>query len=373
MTEETADVKAFLNRCYDEAMSVASGKTNIESALRKDVADMVNVIVKHAESSKGVLAVLFTSLVYKLLNPEQNIRSHQASIKGGYAGRTFDVKYITPFLKAKRFPAMRESGWLTRSLEQKSPYTLDYKGAITPAELKKAFLGLLDYIQSETADVKGVTSYLLQLLIAQRDRNAIDLAVPRNLSIEGIVMLLDKHFHGHYVASGAARLPVIALYAMYQCLFNEGIKRFAGKVLLPLESHTSADARSGRLGDIDIVDADGKPFEVVEVKFDIPVSHDIVVVAKEKIQPSKVERYYILSTRPTDNKDKEIIDNDIRQIKNIHGCQLVINGVMPTLKYYMRLLNDPITFLEKYVGQLQTDKAIKFEHKQAWNELVSTL
>lgn len=43
----------------------------------------------------------------------------------GYSGRSFDTKYITPFMKFK-FPkiAMRESGWLTRSLEQLEPYDL---------------------------------------------------------------------------------------------------------------------------------------------------------------------------------------------------------------------------------------------------------
>lgn len=360
MKEETSDITTFLERCYTDAMKATSGKANIESTLRKDVADKVKVVVKHAESSKGVLTVLLTSIVYKILNPEQDIRLHQASIKGGYAGRTFDVKYITPFLKAKRFPAMRESGWLTRSLEQKSPYTLDYKGAITPAELKTAFLAILNYVQSVDADVQGVLSYLLQSLIIQRDNNTIDLAVPRNLSIEGAIILLDKHFHHHYVAAGAARLPVIALYAMYQCMLDEGFKRYNDKILLPLESHTSADARSGRLGDIDIVDSKGKPFEVVEVKFDIPISHNIVVIAKEKIQPTIVERYYILSTRPMVNEDKDRIENDIKQIKNIHGCQLVINGVMPTMKYYMRLLDNPVNFLERYAELLQTDKAIKF-------------
>ena len=44
------------------------------------------------------------------------------NMEGGYSGRSFDTKYITPFLKQKRFlGAMKESGWLTRSLEQNIP------------------------------------------------------------------------------------------------------------------------------------------------------------------------------------------------------------------------------------------------------------
>lgn len=373
MSEETENVKDFLENRYDAAMIAASGQSGVKCVLNENTVQKIDIVVNYAEGSKGVLTVLLTSLVYKSLHPEQDVRLHQTSIKGGYSGRTFDTKYITPFMKEKRFPAMGESGWLTRSLEQKSPYTFDYKGAITPAKLKAAFLEIMDYINKPDADVVAVLSYLLQSLIIMRDKNNVDLAVPRNLSIEGIMTLLERHFHHHYKAKGASRLPVIVLYAMYQCLFDDGVKRFKDKRLLPLESHTSADVRSGRLGDIDVVNTDGRPFEAVEIKFDIPVSHEIVVTAKEKIQPTTVERYYILSTKPALDEDKDKIASDIRQIKNIHGCQLVVNGVMPTLRYYMRLLDNPVMFINRYVALLKTDKAVKFEHKQGWNDLVSKL
>jgi DNA (cytosine-5)-methyltransferase 1 len=50
------------------------------------------------------------------------------------------------------------------------------------------------------------------------------------------------------------------------------VKRFEGKKLLDIESHTSADSRSGRIGDIDIVDEKGRAFEAVEVKHGIPIT-----------------------------------------------------------------------------------------------------
>ncbi len=49
---------------------------------------------------------------------------------GGFSGRTVDTQFITPVLKKIDLPSMAESGWLTRSLEQPYPYTLDYKGKI---------------------------------------------------------------------------------------------------------------------------------------------------------------------------------------------------------------------------------------------------
>lgn len=365
------DIDAYLSDAYDRAMSAASGQEKVQLHIDTAAQADLDMILSKAENSKGVLAVAMTSLVYKHFHPEQDIRKHQQSIENGYSGRTFDTKHITPFLKSKRFPSMAESGWLTRSLEQKVPYDKNYPGAINPPALKEAFLGLLDKIESGL-NPEPLTDYLLQGLIIQRDKQQIQLARPQNLSIEAIMKLLKAHFSARYASEGASRLPVLSIYAVYACLMPE-LQRFRGKTLLPLENHTSADARSGRLGDIDIVDEDNKHFEAIEVKFDIPIDHNIVEIAKEKIHPAPVKRYYILSTAEPKKEDMSRIENDIRQIKNTHGCQLIINGIYPTLKYYLRLLDNPSDFIQKYAELLESDKTIKFEHKERWNALISNL
>jgi DNA (cytosine-5)-methyltransferase 1 len=105
--------------------------------------------LEKSESAKGVLTVVLTSIVYKHFNNQQDIRLHQANMENGYSGRSFDTANITPFLKRKNFPAMAESGWLTRSLEQNRPYDKNYPGSIRPKELKDAFIGLVDEIQKK--------------------------------------------------------------------------------------------------------------------------------------------------------------------------------------------------------------------------------
>ena len=362
-------INVFLADTYDEAMRKASGRMEIQSELSDDVCCYLDIIIKNAEASKGVLAVVVTSMVYKLFNPEQDIRLHQKSIEGGYAGRTFDSTYITPFLRSHKFPAMEESGWLTRSLEQKSPYTLDYKGAIRNVDLKNAFLRTLHAVEEENLDCRQALDYIMQGLIIQRDKNNIELAIPQNLSIKNIITLLQEHFDYKYKSPGQSRLPVLAIYAVYQILCKE-LKRFDGKKLLPLESHTSADTQSGRKGDIDIVNSDGSSFEAVEVKFNIPISRNIVEIAKEKIHTCKICRYYILSTKGMVQDDEDEIEEEIRQIKSVHGCQLVVNGIIPTLNYYLRLVNDTRSFVENYTLLLSEDKTVKFEHKLAWNDIV---
>lgn len=365
-------IQDFLIEQYENAMSQVGSGDLAQTTLRQPEQDLLSTIVDYSESAKGVLTVFVTSLVYKIFHPEQDIRNHQDGITNGYSGRTFDSRYITPFLKNCKFPAMAESGWLTRSLEQKMPYNLDYTGAISPQILKTAFLTLLDKIQNN-ADCHAYLSYIFQRLVIKRNQHQINLAKPTVLSISSILNLLDKHFNSIYTAEGASRLPVLAFYAIYQCLLSEA-KRFDGKMLLPLESHTSADVRSGRIGDIEIIDEQNRTFEAIEVKHGIPVTLQLVRDAYAKFQTTAVNRYYILSTAqyPTDDEWNDI-QAEIQKIKNIHGCQLIVNGIMPSLKYYLRLLDNPFEFIDKYVNLLEVDTALKFEHKAKWNFLISEL
>ena len=365
-------VAEFLSEQYNKAMSIVGSNETITSDLDLTEKILLDFILDNSERAKGVLTVFFTSVVYKILNPQQDIRNHQDGIPNGYSGRTFDAKNITPFLKQCKFPAMAESGWLTRSLEQKVPYDKNYTGAINPDYLKTAFLTLLDDIQNG-ADCSEYLSYLLQGLIIKRNQQTIDLAKPTILSINSILGLLDRHFNSSYKAEGASRLPVLAFYAIYECLINE-VKRFENKQLLPIESHTSADSRSGRIGDIEIIDEQNRSFEAIEVKHGITISHQLVLDAYSKFQTTAVNRYYILSTAHQANKDEwDKIQSEIQRIKNVHGCQLIVNGIMPSLKYYLRLLDNTFEFIDKYVNLLENDTALKYEHKEMWNNIIRDL
>jgi DNA (cytosine-5)-methyltransferase 1 len=46
---------------------------------------------------------------------------------------------------------------------------------------------------------------------------------------------------------------------------------------------------------------------------------------------------------------------------------------MPTIKYYLRLLDKTFEFIENYVNLIEADKSLKFEHKERWNNLISEM
>ena len=115
---------------------------------------------------------------------------------------------------------------------------------------------------------------------------------------------------------------------------------------------------------------DGSIFEAVEVKHMIPISKEIIDSAKQKIRGSQVDRYYILTTHQQHEPSKEVID-EVENVKRLLGCQMIVNGVIPSLKYYLRLLTNPGSVLPYYAKELEADTAIGFEHRDIWNKIAT--
>lgn len=360
----------LLESLYREAGNV---KNVNELSLASDKLNLVRIIVEKEETFKGVYTVLVTSLIYKLINPEQDVRRHQVSIKNGYSGRSFDTKYITPFLKQKKFlGAMKESGWLTRSLEQNLPYDLDFPGRIQNKDVKNSFLQILHDVEENGANPKDYIIAIFHLSIVEKNKKSIQLINPivseSTINISEIIELLNKHFYYPYKSRGASILPVVALYSVYECIISE-LKRFEGKKLQPLASHHSSDRSSGNTGDIVILNEKNELYEVVEVKFDISPNLVMINDAYKKFSPTPIQRYYILSTVSPEDDEIESIHDIINKIRNEHGCQVIVNGVIPTLKYYLRLLDNTDNFIKTYVKNIQNNHEINAEHKLAWNSI----
>ena len=333
-----------------------------------ETAGMVRIVVDNSGNATGVLAVTLTSILKKSIDPGQDVRRHQAQMPGGYSGRGLDSKVVTPWLKRHYFPAMRSgSGWLTRSLEQAVPYTLNYPGNVNPPPVKAAFLGILDAVQ-DGADPDGLMVYFAERLIEKRERERVDLALPAGRRINDIVDMLGRHFTADYGgAHGAARLPVLAVYAAYEQMMAE-LRRYKGCELRPMQHHTAADAKTGTVGDIEVEDGGGRLFEALEIKHGQAITLAMVENAYEKFRAEGIKRYYVLTTHE-DYQGSDDMTDKILEIHRNTGCQVIVNGVMHTLRYYLRLLDDPTDFLRRYVDQLSQDPTVLYEHKSEWNRI----
>ena len=122
--------------------------------------------------------------------------------------------------------------------------------------------------------------------------------------------------------------------------------------------------------DIHILDANNTLFEGYEVKHNIPITSSLIQTSFEKLRTTPVERFYILTTHHHDSYAE--FEPDIRRVAQEHGCQLIVNGVDPTLRYYLRLIGSTREFVDAYVTNLETDPSVTFQMKQAWNEIVAS-
>ncbi len=330
----------------------------------KSIRTWLDGIIDESDTRRAVLAVLITLILKKIISPEQDIRNHQAGMDGGFSGRGLDARVVTPFLKEKDFPYMRGgSGWLTRSLEQNKPYDENYPGQIKPASLKEAFLNVIKEIQQNNGDAYCALMYILSELSKKRDkRTGILLERPTNLYIHQIIERLQKHFASN--DKGVARLPVLAVYAVYIQLIKE-IKKYEGCELEALQPHTSADEKTGLLGDVQI-SANNRPIEAVEIKHNIKLTPEIVNDCYTKIKKTPIKTYYLLSTNDEMHNWQEI-SSIVLEIREGHGCQMIVNGLVQTLKYYLRLLKDTSAFIDSYVTLVENDQDVPYSLKIKWN------
>lgn len=324
----------------------------------------LDCIIKRMTQNKGVYTVLITLSFYKYLHPKQDIRQHKIELTNGFSGRSFDFNYVTPTLKELGLPAMAESGWLTRSLEQAYPYDKKYNGKIRPDELKTAFLEMVDFIQKSKDNALEVLKLLLNGGIQFKENNKVIIQkiTLDDVQINHLISLLQEHFEYRYQTHGGSKLPVLAFYAIYTVLIDE-LGRFKDCNLSPLGSHTASDRTSNSGGDIEIF-KDNQLFEAVEIKLDKEPTAHMVRVAYDKINKFGITRYYILSAIIPSADEQAQIDNLISQIKQEHGCQVIVNGLYPSLKYYLRLISNPKLFLNKYIELVEQDKELQLIHKE---------
>lgn len=188
-----------------------------------------------------------------------------------------------------------------------------------------------------------------------------------NLSIDQIVDKVNQHYSSQ--AKGASRLPILAIQSVMTILAQEA-KRYEGCKVLPPKYRIAADTRTDLIGDVHIVDANDALFEGYEVKHNIPITSGLIQTSFEKLRTTPVERFYILTTHRHDSYAE--FEPHIRQVAQEHGCQLIVNGVDLTLRYYLRLIGSTREFVDAYVTNLETDPSITFHIKEAWNEIVAS-
>ena len=130
----------------------------------------------------------------------------------------------------------------------------------------------------------------------------------------------------------------------------------------------AADRKSGTVGDI-VVSKLNRPVEAVETKLDVVITTSIVREAMEKVKSYSVERYLILSTAGISPSDRTEMMQLVGDFRRSNGCEIIVDGVLTTISYYLRLLPSTALFVDSLADLLESDVELDYEHRIAWNEL----
>lgn len=373
----SADVASDSLTQLDEALALAEAAFAADTLPNVSISDRLKTsldsINARAKAASAVMTNIVTCLAIKSARPSADVRYHQTQIQkdtdrsAGVNFRGVSEEMVYPWISRNRFEGA-QSGWQTRTLERPKPYTMSYDENI--AHVKTEFLAVFDEVEEYGQPAFDALTYLVYKQVVRREEVRITLSIPKTQDIATIVELFKLHFFQSYKGSrGASRLPVLALHAIYTVMVPE-LRRYAGKLVVALNEHSAADSQTGSIGDIEISNGvGGGIFEAVEVKYELPITESIAANVQLKVMDKAISRYYILTTNQNcepDDGAKKIIE----KIRAVYDCQVIANGVMPTIRYYLRLLDNPSAVFPVYVELLRRDKAIAHEHRTAWNNVV---
>ncbi len=368
------EIFEIIEENYKSALEMAINETS--NQVSNDIKSGVDIFIEKIDTDKSLVQVIITSLVKKIISPEQDVRLHMAKFDGGYSARVLDTKVTSPFFK-KHFPtyANKETAFLTKATRAEIIWNLS-EGKKLPfrsKQLIEPFLSLMDKIQSSSFDLNNCLTYIFFRLhqLSQQHQTVFDDTLESAdfsdvLDINGVLAMLVKHFDSKL----SSRLPVIAIYSAYIQLFKT-IKRYEGKILRPLNVHTSADKHG--YGDIEIWNDNETPFEMVEIKHNIAIDRNLIFDVVKKTENTTVKIYYVLTTFKGSflNEIEEIYINKLTlKIKKERDLEVIPNGIIHSLKYYLRFIDDYQKFIKTYTEELIRDAKnsteVKNYHVEIW-------
>lgn len=372
--DRRAEIEAKLEEIYHEAVTIEDEE---QIQLKEDVKELIKSFSSQINSAKTAFTNIVTCLIANACDSSVDPRYHRPPNEGMveppsgktyFSGRTISEMVIYPWLSSKGFRHAK-SGWQTRTFERPRPYTMDYPENI--GKVKEQFLKILNLVANGEVPSKDVLIYLFYLEIKEKERRGDTIVAMAKTRVSSDTLIQDiiSCFEKHFSLPRSSRLPVLAIYATYLTVFND-IKKYNNHKLLPLSEHSASDVRTNAIGDIEIADADGDVVEAVEVKHQIEINDVIAMKAQEKIKKSKVDRYYILTTHPNCSVVSPEVEEIIKQIHTEHHCELIVNGVIPTMKYYLRLASQPQDVIKHYSTLLKEDSRVTTEHISEWTKII---
>jgi len=370
-----AELLAQLEEVYVEATGIV--ENDASGGLLESCGEIGTVVSALAATKHAARGALLTLLLYKSCQPGQDIRSTKSEHPGGFSARAIDSGVTVPFLLRESLPRNVETHFLSQTLSFGDQWTRNAQLRTTPKAAGPLLIDAVNRLEELPPDEQKETARRLAVavlvrLVEERNRGRVLLTRPKELTIASVLEHIDLHFNTTYKTGAAPRLPQLAIYAIYECLFSAGVGRYSEWTLDRLRRMKAADRKAGTVGDIVVSDG-SRPVEAVETKFGMPINIAMVAEAMEKIRAASVKRYFVLSTVGVVASEHEEILKRCKDFRRSNGCEVIVNGVLETIQYYLRLIPSTTSFIDAYASLVEKDDDLSYEHRVAWNAICERL
>lgn len=287
----------ILKNIVEQATATLNTSVIADSIIRERV-DYVCRCLSNRAGVRLLMACLLGKLDKLTIDP----RKPYTEIGGAdsFSGRTYDERYLTPFINHYRLPVNSTTAFLTPTLRNiNQPLFTDRELVGRPRELYKKTLELLEDVAEQRIAADVVLVETVRVLMLMRDEKLARMAsllkgLERSegtlpLSSEAIITLISQHL----ACKNTSRLPVLVVAAAYQVA---GAR--LTESLLPLQSHNAADLQTGTLGDVEIgLVGDDAAVTVYEMKMKRVTPEDIDTAATKIARAQqRIHNYLFVTT-----------------------------------------------------------------------------
>jgi len=316
-----------------------------------DILRNIELVSRNISNRAGVRVLLACSLA-KVYDPSVDIRKPYTEINDSdtFSGRTFDERFIAPFIAHYELPCNPTTAFLTPALRNRNTVltpNLNLSGR--PREVYSAILQLLTDVYDEKINAGQLLGETIRQLILFRDEkkqrmNSLIASLQSAhggafISAEQIIRIIEQHL----AAKGASRLPVLIVAAAYATASPH-----LREHVLTLTAHNAADSQTQALGDIQVVlEAGADVVTCYEMKTRRVTRGDIDLAVQAKLAriPHTVDNYIFITT--------EVIDWDVaeyaRSMYEVIGVEIVVLDCIGFLRHFLHLFHrHRMTFLDHY-------------------------
>lgn len=336
-----------------------------------EIVTRIQLVSRNPQNRAGV-RFLMACLLAKTHRPQIDVRKPYTEIgdHDSYSGRTYDERYISPFVIEHNLPCNPTTAFLTPALRNRNiTLTPDVDLVGRPPSVYEAALRLLTDVHTNRVSAQDLLSEIIRCLLVFRNERqqqmemllaqleSTEEAIP--LSAEAIVTLIQQHLK----CPRSSRLPVLLVAAAYKAAEQHLRER-----VLPLRGHTAADKQTGALGDLEITLLDDDNVVTsYEMKTRRVTQGDIDHALTKIIDRGQQTNNYIFIT--TEVIDKDVEDYAASIYDKTGGVELVVLDCIGFLRHFLHLFHRLRTrYLEAYQQLLleQPESAVRQELKEAF-------